>query len=151
MHDDDAFLRFLSDPAAPLPPRIPLEEAVTQIATIHERNEGATFNMYFGDLAGKPLFAVGADPRRVRRIAGRIVSREHLRKFIEDNDDLLRYPRYNVGTWFNATDGLTYLDISLTIAERQQAVDIARQHNETAIYDLRRGESIDIAEEPDNG
>jgi hypothetical protein len=130
-------------PLARLPAPIEMAEVVRQVEALHTANEGSTFNLYFGDMAGRRLYAVSLYPERGVVLEGRQVDLKVLHRFILDNLDLLRDPRVSVGTWFNADNGLTYLDVSATVPERAQAIQLARQYNQIAIFDLFSFEEIE--------
>jgi hypothetical protein len=136
-------IAFLSDPSGKLPQPIKVDDAVEQILALHAEYDGSTFNMYFGDLGGKELYAVSLYPDLGIVLEGKEIPPDVLRRFISDNDDLFKDPRVSVGTWFDSEGGMTYLDISATIPDRQQAIELGRQYNQIAIFDLSTFEEID--------
>jgi hypothetical protein len=111
---------------------------------LHRLNGGSTFNLYFGDLAGQRLYAVSIYPERGRRTAGDDIDPRIVRAFILGNLDLLNDPRNSVGTWLNRANGLTYLDVSATLPDREQAVELGERYNQIAIFDLERLEEVAI-------
>jgi hypothetical protein len=133
---------FLSNPSGELPGRIEVDDAVEQILALHMEYDGSTFNMYFGDLGGKTLYAVSLYPDLGIVLEGQEIPEDLLRRFISDNSDLLDDPRVSVGTWFDSESGLTYLDVSATIPDRQQAIELGQQYNQIAIFDLSTFEEI---------
>jgi len=133
---------FLSDPSGELPQPIEVDDAVEQILALHAENDGSTFNMYFGDLGGEELYAVSLYPDLGIVLEGKEIPPEVLRRFILDNAELLKDPRVSVGTWFDSESGMTYLDISATIPDRQQAIELAQRYNQIAIFDLSTFEEI---------
>ena len=60
----------LADPTKSLPPLIDVGEVARRIATLHREQGGSTFNLRFGDLSGKRLYAVSLYPERSRVISG---------------------------------------------------------------------------------
>lgn len=135
---------FLANPSREdLPEPIALDEAVAQILALHAANDGSTFNMYFGDLGGQALYAVSLYPDLGIVLDGKDIPEDVLRRFIEDNRALLEDPRVSVGTWYDSEGGKTYLDLSATLADREQAIELGRQYNQIAIFDLATFEEIE--------
>lgn len=125
-----------------LPRLIPAERAVRLIEQMHQEEGGATFSLYFGNVADQELFAVSLYPERSVQVRGRSVSTRRLLAFVIQNQDLLADPRTAIGTWYNEEDDTTYLDVTAVLPDREQAVALGRQYNQIAIYDLLRGEEI---------
>lgn len=46
----------------------------------------------------------------------------------------------HIGTWID--NGVVYLDVSENVADQEEALNLARERGERAIYDIRNGESI---------
>lgn len=137
-------LEYLADPELSLPDPIDLEEAAGEVAALHERDGGCTLNLYFGGLAGQRLFAVSLYPERTVYLSGHNVPEQVLRAFIRQNRELLSDPRNSVGTWYNPDEDQTYLDVTATLPDRRQAVTMGERYNQEAIYDLGRGELIEL-------
>src|SRR6266852_6124071 len=133
---------YLSNRRTRLPKPIPAEEAVTQIERLHGEKGGATFSLYFGSVVGQELFAVSLYPERSVQVRGQFVPTRWLRTFLGQNQDLLSDPRNTVGIWYNEDDDTTYLDVTTTLPDREQAITHGRRYNQIAIYDLLRGEEI---------
>lgn len=135
-------LHYLSDPATTLPEPYALADMAERIAALHQQNGGATFNLYFGDMSGQPLFAVSVFPDASTVVPGRVISLGVLEQFIKDSERLLHDPRNNIGTWYNAADDSTYLDVSTTLPDREAAIALAVRCNRIAIYDLANWEEL---------
>ncbi len=133
---------YLSDPATTLPEPLALDEMAAHLVRLHHQNGGATFNPYFGDMSGQPLFAVSVFPEASAIEAGPLISPLFVRGFIRENHRLLLDPRNNVGTWYNVTEDETYLDVSTALPEREDAFTLAVRCNQIAFYDLAQGEAI---------
>jgi hypothetical protein len=134
---------YLSNRRTRLPKPTPIDEAATQVGKLHAEKGGATFSIYFGNVAGQELFAVSLYPERSVQVLGRLVPTRRLLAFVAQNQDLLRDPRNAIGTWYNGDDDVTYLDVSTTLPDREQAISLGRQYNQIAIYDLLRDEEIE--------
>lgn len=126
-----------------MPEPVEVEQAVEQILLLLESRGGVTFNLYFGDIGGQNLYAVSLYPERGKRASGRGISRNVLRQFIRDNLPLLRKPENNIGLWYSSERNLLYRDISAALPNRQQAIDLASQYNQIAIFDLKSAEEIE--------
>ena len=107
------------------------------LAAQHAKDGGLTFNEKHGDMADKPFFAVSVYPDRGEVVEGKDITPQQIAEFVRKNQDLLKDPENSLGTWFNADDGKTYLDISKTVSDRQYALKLAEQHDQKAIWDLK--------------
>ncbi len=126
-----------------LPPALGVESLTRQAAAWLTTHEGATFNLFFGNMAGQDLYAVSLYPERSAVLPGRDVPEALLRKFIEDNLDLLADPRNSIGLWYSETLHAIYLDVSVTLPDRAEAVSLGEWYNQEAIYDLGQDEVLD--------
>ena len=135
-------LDYLSDPATALPESIGVEEMAARLVSLHRQGGGATFNLYFGDMAGQNLYAVALYPERSATLEGATLSADDLRDYIQAALPLLQDARNNIGTWYNRDTGETYLDVSTTLADRGDAITMADEYNQIAIYDLARRSEI---------
>jgi len=70
---------------------------------------------------------------------------EHVSKFVEQNKDLLDKPGHHIGTWHDKESGNVFLDISVVSSNLDQAKDLARQHKQLAIFDLKEGKEISLS------
>lgn len=111
------------------------------IVQLHSRNGGSTFSMRRWDLSDAAEYAVGVHPDRTQVLDHPPTERD-VCLFVDANRDLLRDPAKSVGTWFESATGKHWLDVSTTLADREVAVELARKHNQTAIFDLARKEEI---------
>lgn len=99
---------------------------------------GATYNLFTGNLSGTPNYAVSIYPDRERIVDG--VDFDILEGFVIDNEDLLNSSKNSLGIWVNG--GKVYLDVVATIPDRDEAINLARQHNQIAIWDLQNNTEI---------
>jgi hypothetical protein len=53
-----------------------------------------------------------------------------------------RSPNVSIGTWYDQETDTTFLDISFTTTDRERAIELGRQFNQKAIYDLNALEEI---------
>jgi len=134
---------YLNDPNAALPSPLAVEALAQQVTSWLTAHEGATFNLFFGNMAGQSLYAVSLYPERSVVLPGRDVPEDLLRKFIEDNQDLLADPRNSIGLWYSDTLHAIYLDVSATLPDRAEAVSLGEWYNQEAIYGLGQDEVLD--------
>lgn len=135
-------IAFLTDPdGLRLKEPLEAEEAARRILALYEESgrEGATLNLRFGNMSDQPLYSVSVYPERELKLPGSIVESDILQLFIKVNLDLLgdpNDPRCGVGLWYNADADVTYCDIVAVLPNRQEAIDLAAQYDQLAIFDL---------------
>jgi hypothetical protein len=137
-----SLIEFLGD-STPRPPPRRATALAGEVAAWLTQNEGATFSLYFGNMAGLGLYAVSLYPERSVVVPRRSVDSPLLRRFVEDNADLLSDPRNGIGVWYSEALDAVYLDVSAILPSRQEAVALGERYNQEAIYDLALGEVID--------
>ncbi len=129
----DNLTAYLSDATLALPPALEVELLTRQVASWLATHEGATFNLFFGNMAGQALYAVSLYPERSVVFPGRAVPEDLLRRFIQDNQDLLADPRNSIGIWYSAALDAVYLDVSATLPDRAEAVSLGEWYNQTRV------------------
>ena len=142
---------YLSDLNTRLPRRLALQEIVKLVREAHTRQGGASIHPCFGDLKGQTLFAVSLYPERTVRINGSDIPAELVAAFYRQNADLFQDPRLILGTWYNADEEVTYLDVTVVFSRRQEAFALAATYNQIALYDLVQETEISLGgtgEEP---
>jgi hypothetical protein len=130
--------------STPLPPMRDLETLAREVAALHRANGGATVNLYFGDLSGEPFHVVSVYPELTLTIEGAEVDPRVLAQFAAQHLALLADPRNNLGTWYNADEGRTHVDVSTALADRELALEFGRRYNQAGIFDLMRLEFIEV-------
>lgn len=133
---------YLSDATTTLPAPMDLDGVVEAIVSLHQRNGGATFSLYFGELSGQELYAVSVYPERSALEPGKTIDLTILRRFISDVGLLLHDPRNSIGTWYDADNDETYLDVSTILPDQETAVTLGIRYNQIAVYDLANGAEI---------
>src|SRR6266542_1323583 len=127
---------YLSDSSLSLPAAMSPELAVPILIEAFEAEHGATFSLYFGLIANQRLFAVSIYPDRGRELPGNRVTTGILRQFIRENHNLLRDPRHCVGVWYDAASNTTFLDISVVLSDRSQAIELGEEYNQIGVFEL---------------
>ena len=137
---------YLADPSGlALPELSNVEEAASRVVALYEQSGrmGATVSLRFGDMSGQSLYSVSLWPERSRRVRGDTVKLRVLAVFIRENLDLLNDPRGSIGLWYNAGENLTYLDVAATLPSRNEAMALAAQYDQIAIFGLEASDEIE--------
>lgn len=112
-------------------------EAAEVLKLIQETG-GATYNLKAGNLAGQPLYSVATYPDR-GVILDHPPTLGELYNYIDQNRDVLNADA-SLGAWISGNQ--TYLDIVSTLSDRNEAIDLGKQHNQIAIFDLKTFQEI---------
>lgn len=122
-------------------PPVPLfPENVQKVLAAHQAGGGSTFNLSQNrNLSGEPFFAVSTHPERSKIIDGPPTASD-INEYIRANQELLAQPENSLGTWTNK--GKTYLDVVTTEPNRERAIQLGRDNNQIAIFDLQKFEEI---------
>lgn len=123
----------MSEEEVRLPSVIDADTAAQQIWDLYRRTQGATFSHFWGDLSGRNLYALSADPNRVQVLDNVQVSVEVIKSFIQANMDLLSNPEKAVGVWLEVEDDQAYFDVSVTLSDHDRALELGRERGEIAI------------------
>lgn len=86
-------------------------------------------------------FAVSVNPERAHLVFGQVDSLV-LHTYVNDNWDLLSQDGKMFGGWVDTDTGTTYLDVVTILDSKEEALSLAVQHGELAIYDLGSGQEI---------
>jgi hypothetical protein len=114
-------------------------QIVNQVLNSIHANSGATFNLSQGNMVGTDNYAVSIYPER-SEILPSGTDFDTLEQFMLKNEDLLNNAENSIGAWVNG--GKLYLDIVATIPDEAQAIELGKQHNQIAIWDLKNGKEI---------
>ena len=103
---------------------------------------GSTINSVHGNLAGGTTanYSVSVFPELSTPIPGRKVTAEQIRDFAEKARKAgidTNHPNISIGTWYDPEAKATTLDVVMTTSNRQAAIDLAKQYNQKAIFDLQ--------------
>ena len=126
-----------------MPPAANAKALAQQIVAWLVDHEGATFNLFFGNMAGQRLYAISLYPERSVVISAEAISEDLLQKFVEDNQDLLSDPRNSLGIWYSNALNAVYLDVSAILPDKAEAILLGERYNQEAIYDLGQDEILD--------
>lgn len=135
---------FLTNTKLRLPRQLPVRQLAALISAVHAADGGASIHSRFGNLKGQPLFAVSLYPERTARINGSDVPAVIVLAYIRQNRDLLEDPRAIIGSWYNADEETSYLDVAVVLSDEAVAAQLGEQYNQIAIYDLAREQEIEL-------
>lgn len=117
-------------------------KAVNDILHLIQTTGGATYDILNSrSLAGTSGYAVAIYPTH-EQITNQ-VDFEVLEKYIVDNEDLLLNSKNALGAW--VSNGKTYLDIINIIQDKEEAMIVARQYKQLAIFDLARMQELSVS------
>jgi predicted GNAT family acetyltransferase len=120
-------------------------EHAEKIAKLTNEGGGATYNPTKGDMGGTDAYAVPMHPELSKTIEGTKVTPEQIQKFMDTpavKKAMDADPTLSVGTWAN--DGKTYLDLSSTIPDRDEAIALGKKNGQKAITYLKDRTDIDL-------
>lgn len=123
-------------------------EHTEAILNLHKKNSGSTYNIKNGDLGGTKNYSVSIYPERSKIVSGNLSDDEKkfkstINDYLKSNSDLLSDSRNSVGTWYDKDANQTYIDVSTTIPSKRQAIELGKQYNQKAVFDLKNFEEID--------
>jgi hypothetical protein len=134
-------------PSALLPEKQFVQDIYTQTmknqGTAEAPIHGVTYNLYKGNLAGTPNYAVSTFPERSLDTEGAPTPKV-IAAYIKKNMDVLKDPLHSVGTWWDKDAQKFTTDVVRTIPDREEALALGRTHGQKAIYDLGKMEEIPV-------
>lgn len=65
-----------------------------------------------------------------------------LNDFVRQNSDVLSKPGAHIGGWTDSATGITHLDISQNIVDRNRAIKSGVKRNQIAIWDVKKQREI---------
>ena len=135
---------YLADRRTDLPKAYSSEEAAERVVALFQNSGGlgATFNLYFGDLSGQPLFAVSPYPEFSDTTPGVEIDQRDLKAFIRKNQALLDDPRNSIGLWYDERQGEVWMDVSTVLPGKEEAREIGERYNQIDGFDLQKNEAF---------
>ncbi len=121
-----------------------LTAKLAPIVATHAAAGGSSTNLVTGqDLGGTDNYTVSVHKNRERTFK-QAPTEADLRKYVEDNADLLADPQNILGTWYNRADKLHYVDVSRTVRDLATALDLGRKNKQHAIFYLGTFDEIPV-------
>lgn len=120
-------------------------QVVEGMAAAHNAHGGSTTNAVDGDLVRTNSYSVSVFPDLTTRIPGKNVTAEQISEFavkLQAAGIDTRSPNISIGKWYDEESGITFLDAVFTTRDRDLAIQLGRQFNQKAIYDLGELEEI---------
>jgi protein-tyrosine phosphatase len=114
-------------------------DVLPDIIKLVRETGGATWNFSKGNLSGTENYAVSIYPEH-SVVLDHEPTIQDLNNYIQSKADLLQSPDNSLGIWNNG--GKYYLDISLTISDREKAIELGKKHNQISIFDLKNFQEI---------
>ena len=118
-------------------------ETVQKIVKVHEENEGSSISQSGKNLFGKRGYSVGIFPELTEKVDGKKITKKGIEDFKKKNKDILEDQNNFVGTWFDGDTGKSVIDVAVFVKGKKAAIDLAVEHNQKKIYDLKTGKEID--------
>ena len=137
----------------PLPKPVSIEQHAQNITDAHNSGSategGSTVNAVHGNLADTQNHSVSIFPDLTTYVPGRYVTPEQIKEFaakVQAAGVDLSQPNVSIGTWYDREANATSLDVAYTTNDRSLAIDLGRQFNQKAIFDL-----LTLSEVPTGG
>jgi hypothetical protein len=121
------------------------EQIVYSVWLDHYRNGGASYSLVDGTapISGYMVSLAGYEQKIPERVIGDLQIIRYMRENVP-NAQRLNVSNLHIGTWYNVDDGFTYVDLSINVADRGTALQIARTNKQLAIYDVAKRETIAV-------
>lgn len=110
------------------------------LSTVLE-NGGASYNITTGDTVPNTGYMVSIDGYETRYDCFTITDNE-VRNYIVTYNEILSDGETFLGGWLDALADEVCLDVSIHIADLEEAVEYARNNNQIAIYDCKNEKDI---------
>ena len=110
------------------------------------RGGGATYNLRSRRAPARG-YAVSPYPERSRAIPlGEFRENRQavVREFVKSNRDLLAQNKHYIGTWNDSETGKVYLDVSVIETSKGRAINLAKERDQIAIFDMKSFETIEV-------
>jgi hypothetical protein len=139
------FLALQKAVVGSLPEPLSVEEVVGMLIQSTLETDGATVSLYWGDMSGKPFWAVALFPERTESY---VIGLENLKQvdgfrrlatdFLKANAELLRVPTLALGVWFNSDMKTITFDVS-AFTSKIDAIELGTLYNQEAVASLSEG------------
>ncbi len=129
--------------------RSKIYNASQEIVELTNRHGGCTYHFKRGNIAGQIGYAVSCHKQHETVLDSSIMplSHELVQMYYAFHRDLLIPKKYSkqsycLGTWHDAKSNKIYLDVVRVVADKVDALALAKKHNQLAIFDLKRLKEI---------
>lgn len=117
---------------------------------IHAPDGGFTYNPV-SDVEPDKGYALSIYPDRSFGKNVKDITIDDFHDFIVKNHDLLSDSKNNIGAWNDPATGHVFLDISMVTQDEKEAVDLCKQHDQIAYFDLSNFKSVTVNQEAKSG
>lgn len=107
-----------------------------KIVSAHTQENGSTFSLYAGNMAGKNYYSTSIYPDLTMIARGKNIDEKQIKQFIANNIDLLSDKRVVIGTWYNEEEDATYIDVSVLVDNEEIARGLSEQYNQIGMFHL---------------
>ena len=105
-----------------------------------KENGGVSYSTVYGNLSGKKGYAVSIYKEREVVIPYPELTETEVRNYYFENAELLAQPEHFLGIWVE--NDTAYLDVSVMVRLKAEALELAKEKNQLAIFDLRKLETV---------
>ncbi len=117
---------------------------VPAVAAAHARTGGSSTDLVTGrDLAGMDGYAVSIYKDREYSSAEPLTEQQ-IAAYVEQHADILSDRGHMLGTWVDPETGMHFMDVSIQVPSVREALELGREHQQLAVFDLRTLTNIDI-------
>lgn len=118
--------------------------AARRIDRLHTLFGGATYGLRTGSTAGQDGYVIAI--LSCARLSGRKLSASLILRVIEEHLPPLRLQQGYVGTWYDPERDESSVEIVRVVPGLEEAVTMASEYGQRAIYDLKNRRTIPIQE-----
>jgi len=123
---------------------VPIEQTFGQVSGKELENVaskikdgGITYDMINkSPRSNEPLFAVSIYPENSMIINRKNFSTKDVYEFVRKNRKMLDKPNHFLGGWYDTESGKIYLDVSVAVKDKAQAIGFGKEFNQKSIFDL---------------
>lgn len=123
--------------------------ASQEIVELTNKHGGCTYHLNYGNLAGCEGYAVSCHKQHETVLDSDVMplSHELVQLYYAFHKDLLIPKKYGklsycLDTWNNVKEGKMYLDVVRVVQDKGKALELAKKHNQAAIFDLKHLKEI---------
>ncbi len=115
-------------------------------ADLHAENSGASLSLQDAQKPSKG-FMVSLRGYEQKIEATRFIVGSEIAEYLQDNVANARRLKAGplfLGSWYDDATARVYLDLSICVASKGQAVEVARKNNQRAFYDVTNQRTISV-------
>src|SRR3972149_6548583 len=116
-------------------------ELPATIANTHNEFGGSSITSHGENIFGTPQFSVSTFKGLEHVVESDKLSAKDIESYKKKHQAVLKkHPNAFIGTWVDS--GKSYLDISIAVGDFKEALTLAKEHNQFAVFNLEKGESV---------